>query len=318
LVGSVDMPSAAQMQEFTDFQLQVLPPPNPVRSLDNSLTDSQQRGSAFFKGPRPSDGINSPLVDAIAGQSSFTCNGCHMLDASQGQFGTGRNQSFEGVPQIVKVPHLRNIYAKVGMFGSPALGLFNAPDSGPMGDQVRGFGFLDDGSVDTVFRFVSAAVFAPTPNSGFPQNNPDGTRRDVEQYLLAFESDLAPIVGQQVTLTAGNGAGAGPRIDLLLQRAGAPFVSKALGGSVMECDVVAQVAMNGRVMGYLYDPKTSHFIPDDGSTPVSDSFLRSFAGTPGQEVTYTATTPGSGARIAFSDSRGGARIHYQGAGTGPR
>jgi hypothetical protein len=34
----------------------------------------------------------------------------------------------------------------------------------------------------------------------------------VEQYLLAFDTDLAPIVGQQVTLTAANAAAVGPRI----------------------------------------------------------------------------------------------------------
>jgi hypothetical protein len=31
------------------------------------------------------------------------------------------------------------------------------------GDQVRGFGFIHDGSVDTVFRFHGATVFAQTP-----------------------------------------------------------------------------------------------------------------------------------------------------------
>ncbi|SPE43137.1 conserved exported hypothetical protein [Candidatus Sulfopaludibacter sp. SbA3] len=250
LVGSVDAPSAADMQAFASFQLQVLPPPNPVRNLDNSLTPSQQRGQAFFSGNRPSDGIVSSLLDQLVGQASFTCNGCHTLDPANGSFGTGGNQSFEGLPQIVKIPHLRNAYAKIGMFGTPSVGLFQAPDSGNTGDQVRGYGFTGDGSTDTLFRFLSAGVFQPTANSGFPQNNPDGTRRDVEQYLLAFDSDLAPIVGQQITLTSDNRTAAGPRIDLLMQRAGVPFVSKSLNGTVTECDVVAEVAQNGRVVAY--------------------------------------------------------------------
>ena len=117
------------------------------------------------------------------------------------------------------------------MFGTPAVSQFLAPDSGPTGSQVRGFGFTGDGSVDTIFRFLTAAVFKPTSNSGFPQGNTDGTRRDVEQYLLAFDSDLAPIAGQQVTLTSYNSAGAGARIDLLIQRASTPFVSLSLGGA---------------------------------------------------------------------------------------
>jgi len=298
LVGSPNQPSAAEMQGFADFQLQVLPPPNPVRNLDNSLTPTQQRGQAFFSGPRPSDGVNSPLIDALFGQSSFSCSGCHVLDPSQGFFGTGGNQSFEGLPQIVKIPHLRNVYAKVGMFGTPAVSLFDAPDSGPMGNQVRGFGFTGDGSTDTLFRFLTAGVFRPTSNSGFPQDNPDGTRRDVEQYLLAFDSDLAPIVGQQATLTSDNAAAVGPRIDLLMQRASAPFTSKALSGAVMECDLVARVVAGGRVMSYLYDPSAGNFVPDDGTAPISDAALRSLAANAGREVTYTAVTPGSGARMA--------------------
>ncbi len=300
LVGSVDQPLQAEMQVFTDFQLQVLPPPNPVRNLDNSLTPSQQRGHDFFSGARPSDGVVNALLDQVAGKSSFSCNGCHTLDSSNGFFGTGGNQSFEGLPQIVKIPHLRNAYAKIGMFGNPVVSFFDQADTGPAGDQIRGFGFTGDGSDDTLFRFLTAAVFRPTSNSGFPQNNPDGTRRDVEQFLLAFDSDLAPIVGQQVTLTADNSAAAGPRIDLLIQRAGAPFVSKALNGAGTECDLVVQVVRNGRIMGFLYDPVANNFIPDDGSAPITDAAIRAFAATPGQEVTYTAATPGSGSRIAFA------------------
>ncbi len=299
LVGSETAPSAEQMQSFANFQLQVLPPPNPVRNLDNSLNASQQRGQAFYSGARPADGIVSAALDRLLGQSSFSCNGCHTVDASKGNFGTGGNQSFEALPQIVKIPQLRNSYAKIGMFGAPSLGFFQASDSGNMGDQVRGFGFTGDGSTDTLFRFLSAAPFNPTGSSGFPQQNPDGTRRDVEQYILAFDTDLAPIVGQQITLTSDNSTTAGPRIDLLKQRAGATFVSKSLNGTVTECDLVAHVAVNGKTVSYLYNPASGSFLPADGSTALSDAALRGMAATPGQEVTYTGVTPGSGRRIVF-------------------
>jgi hypothetical protein len=271
-----------------------------VRNLDNSFTPSQKRGADFYSGPRVSDGIVSAALDQVFGKSSFSCNGCHMLDASKGFFGTGGNQSFEALPQIVKIPQLRNAYEKIGMFGTPSVGFFSAADSGNMGDQVRGFGYTGDGSTDTLFRFLSAAVFDPTANSGFPQNNPDGTRRDVEQFILAFDTDLAPIVGQQITLTATNGSAVGPRIDLLIQRAGAVFVSKSLNGTVTECDLVAHVAVNGRIATYLYDPLSANFIPDDGTARISDAILRAKAATPGQEITYTAVTPGSGPRMLTS------------------
>ncbi len=298
LIGSPDQPSSDQMQAFADFQLQVLPPPNPVRNLDNSFTAAQQRGHDFYFGSRPSDGINNSLADQLVGQASFTCNGCHVVDPSQGSFGTGGNQSFENIPQIVKIPHLRNVYAKVGMFGSPSVKFFDQADSGFTGDQIRGFGFTGDGSTDTLFRFLTASVFRPGANVGFPQSDPDATRRDVEQFLLAFDSDLAPIVGQQITLTSANHSVAAPRIALLMQRAAAPFISKSLNGAapVKECDLVAQLVQNGRVTSYLYDPISKSFVPDDGGLSLSDSALRSLAATPGQEITYTAGTPGSGSR----------------------
>ncbi len=299
LVGSSTAPSQAQMQTFANFQLAVVPPPNPIRNLDNSLTAPQAAGQAFYSGTRPADGIVSSLVNELAGQSSFTCAGCHVLNAANGSFGTGGNQSFEGLPQIVKIPQLRNAYAKIGMFGNAAVQFVNAADSGNTGNQIRGFGFTGDGSIDTLFHFLSASVFNPTSNSGFPQNNPDATRRDVEQYLLAFDSDLAPIVGQQVTLTSTNAAGANPRINLLEQRAGAAFVSKTLNGATTECDLVAQVVQGKAIEGFLYDPVAGNFIQNHTQVRISDAELRALAATPGEEVTYTAATPGSGSRVAF-------------------
>ncbi len=300
LVGSVDQPSAAQMQSFTDFQLQVVPPPNPVRNLDNSLTASQQRGHDFYFGSRASDGLNVPILNGLSSTfKGFNCNGCHELDPAEGQFGTSTNASFEGViSQNFKIPHLRNAYAKVGMFGDPKVNTFDAPDSGATGNQIRGFGFTNDGSLDTMFRFFTAAVFRPSAFAGFPLINPDGTRRDVEQFVLAYDSDLAPIVGQQITLTSANSSAVSPRIALLEQRAGTQFVSKFLGGTVTECDLVAKVVQNGGVQGFLYNPAAGNFVASGGAT-LSDSALRALAATAGQEVTYTCVPPGSGSRIAY-------------------
>ena len=150
-----------------------------------------------------------------------------------------------------------------------------------------------------MFRFFTASVFRPTSNSGLPSENPDGMRRDLEQFMLAFDTDLAPIVGQQVTLDANNAATAGPRIDLFLARAAAAFYSKSLNGGepVMECDVIAHVVQNGRITAYLYDPAAKNFVPDDGGARLTIAELRAFAGNPGQEITFTAATPGSGPRL---------------------
>jgi YVTN family beta-propeller protein len=292
LLGRASMPTRAEMQRFTDFQLQVQLPPNPIRNLDNSLTPAQAAGAAFYFGNRRSDGI------AIGEDNGFNCDGCHVVNAAQGFFGTDGRASFEGITQIVKIPHLRNIYTKIGMFGFPDTRFFDLPESGNLGDQVRGFGLTNDGVIDTVDRFLSAIVFRRDllgPGVGIPD---DATRRNLEQYTLAFDTDLAPIVGQQVTLTSTNGSAVNPRIDLLLARARTPFNSKILGGAVTECDVVAKVVTGGRMRGYYYDIPNRMWAPDDGSASISDSALRALASATGQEVTYTAVPPGSGRRIA--------------------
>jgi YVTN family beta-propeller protein len=235
-------------------------------------------------------------------QTSFTCQGCHRLDPARGFFGAGGEASFEALTQIQKIPQLRNMYAKVGMFGVPAIeGISTNELTTQQGDQIRGFGFEHDGAMDNLFRFFNAAVFAPNGNIGFPQQNTDGTRRDVVDYMMAFDSDLAPIVGQQITLNDGNTAAVGPRIDLLIQRAGTPFVSKELGGTTTECDLTARLVEAGLPQGYLFDPATRLFKAPDGTTR-SDADLRALAATPGQEVTYTCVPPGSGRRIAYNQT----------------
>jgi hypothetical protein len=70
--------------------------------------------------------------------------------------------------------------------------------------------------------------------------------------VLAFDTDLAPVVGQQVTLTSTNSSVAGPRISVLEQRAGAMFTSKVLGRSTTECELVAKVIVKGFSKGFLF------------------------------------------------------------------
>lgn len=300
LLGNPTPMSEGGMQVFADFMLQVQLQPNPVRNLDNSLTTAQKRGFDFYFGDRPSDGILVPELGNLRNfVKSHNCNGCHTVDAAQGLYGTGKMQSFEGISQIVKVPQLRNMYAKVGRFGGAAVPFATAPDTGHQGDQVRGFGFVHDGTVDLLAHFFTVRVFQPTLNSGFPLINPNQTRRDVSDFMHAMDSDLAPIVGQQVTLSAdaGQRLAAWPRIDLLIQRAKTPFVSKMLGGQVTECDLVAHTVETGLRRGFWFDASANAFVGSDGSRR-TDAALRSLANVAGQEVTYTCAPPGSGRRIA--------------------
>jgi YVTN family beta-propeller protein len=304
LVGLGPTFSTTDMQTFTNFGLSIAMPPNAVRSLDDSLNDAQAAGRSYFLGCDGLDSLTGAAVscpdggpptsgghqaDGIPGYG-FTCQGCHVLNPAMGFFGTDGESSFEGLPQIVKVPQLRNLYEKVGMFGAPADGRTTPGNNGNMGPQIRGVGFTNDGSVDTIFRFFQATVFDSTSGGKVGFAGGDAQRSAVEQYMLAFDGDLAPIVGQQVTLRSDNVTAAGPRIDLLIARAGAPFVSKLLGGNRTECSLSARMIVGGSAVSYFF--QNGVFIPDNGTATLSDSALRALAATPGQEITYTCMPPG--------------------------
>ena len=271
LVGHDGRIATSEMNAFTDFILELFQPPNPVRALDNMLSPQQALGASKYLAPN---------TDA-----SRSCEDCHRIDPSQGLFGTDGEQSLEGEPQNFKIAHLRNAYQKVGMFGiSAAAGI----DLGP---QVRGTGYLHDGAADTVKNFLAAAVFTLTNQE----------ERDIEAFIFAFPSDLAPIVGQQVTLDASNGGVVNSRIDLMLTQAQVFFDSLMLGGGVTECDVVVKGSVGGVPRGWRFDSSSGLYEDDLGSS-ISDASLRALASSEGP-LTFTAVPPGSGRRIGIDRDR---------------
>ncbi|WP_437758567.1 beta-propeller fold lactonase family protein [Sorangium sp. So ce1389] len=294
LLGRDETIADEDMDAFTDFILQVTYPPNPIRALDDSLTPDQQAGRDFFGGP----------VSSILGAS---CIGCHTVDPeanpddfAPGFFGSDGGSANANESQIFKVPHLRNQYQKVGMFGMAESFVFPFGGSNAhMGDQVRGFGFLHDGAVDTLFRFNAFSDFVQTPQTpgGFPVG-PEGDllKHQVEAYMLALESNLKPIVGQQITLTSSNAAVAGPRIDLLVARADAG-----------DCDLVVKGWSHGDELGFLYTGG-GRFEADRASEPWrSEAELRLLARGRRGELTYTCVPPGSGERIGIDRDGDGFR-----------
>ena len=267
LVGRADELSAEQLQSFTDFSLAITPPPNPIRSLDNELTMRQRAGQQIY--------FN---IDNITGIGS--CNHCHALDPNKKQFGTNGLMTFEGqrIAEDFKIPHLRNAYTKVGMFGSS-----NPNSDGQfMGDQVKGFGFLHDGAIDTLPHFFADGVF------NFPGDFTQSST-NVIQFVMAMESNLAPIVGQQITLT-GNSEDILKRLQLLEQRA-------QITQPRQECDLVVAGIIEQQAVRLLMDSPTS-YIDSEGKRYAATE-LQSAATVAGQELTYTCVPPGSGERIAF-------------------
>jgi DNA-binding beta-propeller fold protein YncE len=301
LLGRASQISDADMTSFTNFILEVMYPPNPIRKLDNSLTPLQQEGSNLFFGR---DTFFDPFGPAL------NCNSCHTIDRNvnaglvprPGFFGSNTLTTEVAGPITLKNPHLRNLYQKVGKFGMPEGPIFlPGPGFGDQqGEQVRGFGFTHDGGTDTIFHFLFASNFGTgevqpgiPPLIGGPIANPQGIKLDasgqheraaLEAFVFAMDSNFAPIVGQQVTLTGSNGAAAGARIAMFLARAAAD-----------ECEVIAFNSKTGE--GYLYSGGV--FLRDKaGNSSLSASQLRGLAAEDAN-ITYLCVPKGNGRRLAL-------------------
>lgn len=263
--GRWRIPFPSQMDLYTSFALKLTMPPNPIRNLDDSLNSRQKNGQTLFESEK------------------LNCSACHILNLDEGFFGTDGKSTTEpdgGSSQAFKIPHLRSMYDRVGMFGRPDSNYIKSGENEYMGDQIRGFGFLHDGSIDTLWRFNHL--------TSFPFPGEETQYRDVEQYLLAFDSDLKPIVGQQVTLGATSDPAAIARLDLL--------ISRALAG---DADLVVKGLVAGEQRGWIQTEEGLFRSDSATETDLTDDALRALARANGQELTYTAVPPGSGFRIGI-------------------
>ncbi len=160
------------------------------------------------------------------------------------------------------MPQLRGLYQKTGMRRA-------------FGEQDAGYGFAHDGSFDTLLNFLRAPVFTF-------QNDTD--RRDVEQFMLAFDTGLAPAVGLQATANNDNKTSAAliERVNLLIAQANA-----------RNCDLVVRGKLNGAARGFVYAGGGT-FQPDrQADAPLSSQALLQLI-TVGAELTFTGVPVGTG------------------------
>lgn len=317
LIGRDKPLTNEEMESFTKFALLLMYPPNPIRNLDNSLTLGQQEAFERFVGPKSDTG--------------FGCAECHTLDRNAnaefgvthpGFFGTNGFYSLTRLSkQGLKVPHLRNLYQKIGMFGFPNIPQLIPDVPGEInkhqGDQIRGFGLQHDGSRGTIFLQQSGKGFIfrePGQNGPNDPGNPGGydpdraigdvQRKNMESFMLAFDTNLYPIVGQQVTLNANNASTVAARIDLFIQQA-----------DLQRCDLVARQNINN---GYIYTGSGKFKSSLVNAPLISDADLRALAVKSNGDITYTCVPPGSGIRIAIDrDEDGVLNMDEIVAGTNP-
>jgi YVTN family beta-propeller protein len=266
LLGLASPIPDSEMVAMSQFVLPLVYPPNPNQFLNRAFRQappgqpSAQRGRSFF--------LTTPV------DGGQPCAFCHPLPL--GTNGQLINRFALQASQDVKVPQLRNLYQKTGFVDEP--GAVNK----------RGSGFVHDGGTDGLFRFLQFPGFSFAAGQAG-----DDQRRDVEAYLLSFDTGIAPSVGAQVTFDGGAGdAGRIARMDTLTQ-----------SSLAAHCDVVAHGRVGGVPRAWRFTG--SGWKPDEAAaTEITGAQLRALAG-PGTEVTVMGVPVGSGVRLGHDRDRDG-------------
>ncbi len=253
LLGREQPISDNMMDAFGRFVLTIRYPPNPNQRLDRSMSSEEEAGFQFFSGPFPS------------GAGLVNCINCHQLPS-----GTNRLINFEDVTvgRDMKTAHLRNAYQKVGRFNVA-------------GPQVSGYGFLHDGSFDTVLNFLRLDTFIFPGDS---EAQKDQIRRSLQSYIMAFDTGMAPAVGRQLTVQGELDNGDQRLLKLLVARADSG-----------DCDLTAKGWEGKTLRGWLYQ---KGFFRGDrrDEMPQDLNGLRDRYRRLDEPITFTCVPPGDGKR----------------------
>lgn len=260
------------LDAFANFIDTLAYPPNPFQNLDRSYPNPSS-------GPNAARGFDLFVNEKLdgrgtTGQGIISCNVCHVATS----FGTGTSGQiiparFLGESQDFKIPQLRGIYQKTGFVRGS-------------GEHIRGFGFIHDGTVDSLINFLRLPVF------NFKNEQ---ERFDVEAMLFAFDTGTAPAVGAQVTVDAKN-------------KTSTPVVEKirVLMSQVdaKNADLVVKGLIGGVQRGAVYVGNGNFMTDRTGEALISLQTLIANV-TVGSEITFTGVPFGAGRRIGIDrDSDG--------------
>ncbi len=313
LLGDDEQLTPAEMQEFEDFLATVALPPNPFRNFDNTLPNNLPLPGHFTTGRFGPPGQPLPNGNAVIGLElflpprlnfgeTFACVTCHTLPTGLGTDTTFQNGMFVSIPpgpsgqhhhmlvslegstnKSLKVPQLRNLHEKVGFDLSQTV-------------NTRGFGFLHDGSIDTLARFITEPVFVLQS---------DQEVANVVAFLLSFSGSDLPMgsttnplvppgspsqdthgaVGVQVSLGAGGpNPGQLARIGEMLEQA-----------DLSKVGVVIKGRMAGLQRGWTY-LGGNRFQSDRKNEIHTRDDLATIAGS-GSDLTFTVVPLGCQIRI---------------------
>jgi YVTN family beta-propeller protein len=329
LLGDDVQLTPTEMQEFEDFLATITFPPNPFRNFDNTMPATLplpgHYASGVFAGggglaagqPLPPGRPNLGMTlyrdtgRRICGDL-FACVTCHTLPTGAGtdMVFSQATQTYSALPagpmgerhhmlvsvdgstnRAIKTPHLRNAYLKVG-FELTQL------------ENNAGFGFLHDGSVDSLTRFVTEPVFG-TAN--------DQEAADLVAFLLCFSgSDLPPGLPNQLFIPPGTPSKDVPASvglqTTLVEAATAPpaqltFInSMIIQAQTGKVGLVVKGVVQGEQRGFMWTPVG--FQSDRQSQNFSTTQLQAMAHA-GSELTYTIVPKGTETRIGVDRDQNG-------------
>ncbi len=316
--------TATEMQEFEDFLATIHFPPNPYRNLDNSLPTNLPLPGHYRTGRFGAAGTPLPNGNAVQGlaiyrparrldANAFACVTCHTLPTGAGPdyalVGTtlqpippgplGQRHlavvSVDGSTNItMKIPQTRNVPQKSGF---NATQVFN----------TSGFGFLHDGSVDSIERFVGEPVFTVAS---------DQEVANLTAFMLAFSGSDLPAGSTNGTALEPPGvaskdahAAVGKQITVISQATLTTAEQAMLNTLVAQANanrigLIAKGRQGGIPRGYALT-STSTFQSDrTGETRTYAQLLA--AAAPGSEITFTAVPKNSEIRMGIDRDVDGA------------
>jgi len=323
LQGKDFQPNALEMQDFENFLATITFPPNPFRTITNGLPTSLPLPGHLTTGRFGVAGLPLPNGNAVNGlaiyrstsrrvdRGAFACVTCHTLPTGAGPdmklvgsvyqpIAVGpKGEHHLGVVSVdgstnvtIKIPQIRNMAEKSGSN-------FITTSSN------AGFGFIHDGSVDSIERFVNEPAFNLTSNqetadmvalmlafsgSDLPQGLPNTPLEPPGPLSL----DTHAAVGKQTTLVSQASASAA-QLALI-----STFVSLADSGKV---GLVVKGVQSGQQRGWAY-VGASTFQSDRAGQTISASALLAAAAL-GSELTYTVVPKGAETRIGIDHNLNG-------------
>jgi len=261
LQGADAPPSPLEMSDFEDFLATIHYPPSPNRNFDGTMPASFPTTGGG--NGNPNTGRNLYLTLPVLGGVT-PCASCHTLPE-----GTSRqidDPNLPLAPQGLKTVQLRGLWERDGWRRGST-------------NNSKGFGFNHHSEFDTLNALLNAGFNFSSPQQA-PQN-----RRDVEAFLMCFDTDTHAGVGQQVTFDGANNANAN-----LVNRLNT-FVTLANSGVVA---LIAKGRVGGIDRGFVY--VGANVMQSDIATETTSPTALRTGASAGNEITFTLVPAGTQVR----------------------